>query len=103
MRHGSWARAFAASSCSIAGLLTTVAASLYPDVLPARTPRFSLTVTNGIARDTVLHTALVGWPFALVLAVAYVIIAYRSRSGRRPDPRPVVAGAGDRRCSERDA
>ena len=77
-RRGLWGRAFAASSLFIVGLLTTVAAGLYPNVLPAREGAAgSLTVDNAIAGDTVLRTALIWWPLALALAGVYFALAYR--------------------------
>ena len=49
---GEWARAFAASSLFIVGLLTTMAAGLYPNLLPAREGHAnSLTVDNAAAGD----------------------------------------------------
>ena len=46
-RAREWARAFVASSIFIVGLLTTIAACLYPNLLPAREgdPN-SLTIDN---------------------------------------------------------
>jgi cytochrome d ubiquinol oxidase subunit II len=77
-RRGLWGRAFTASSLFIAGLLTTAAAGLYPNVLPAREGASgSLTVENAIAGDTVLRTALIWWPLALALACVYFAFAYR--------------------------
>jgi cytochrome d ubiquinol oxidase subunit II len=77
-RRGRWGRAFLASATFLVGLLATVAAGLYPDLLPAREGQLhSLTVHNGIAGDTVVHTALIWWPLALLLACAYFLLAYR--------------------------
>src|SRR5205823_13226300 len=43
--RGLWSRAFAASSLFIVGMLTTMAAGLYPDILPAPDGRpFALTI-----------------------------------------------------------
>jgi cytochrome d ubiquinol oxidase subunit II len=76
--RGLWGRAFAASSLFIVGLLTTAAAGLYPNLLPARDGQLhSLTIDNGIAGHTVLHTALIWWPLALLLAGFYFFMAYR--------------------------
>jgi cytochrome bd ubiquinol oxidase subunit II len=77
-RRGLWGRAFASSSLFIVGLLTTMAAGLYPNVLPAHDGHpYSLTIHNGIAGDTVLRTALIWWPLALLLAGFYFFLAYR--------------------------
>jgi cytochrome d ubiquinol oxidase subunit II len=82
-RRRLWRRAFLASSLFIVGLLSTAAAGLYPNVLPAREGlAHSLTVANGIAGDTVLDTALIWWPLALMLAGLYFFLAYRTVSER---------------------
>jgi cytochrome d ubiquinol oxidase subunit II len=76
--RGLWARAFVASSVFIVGLLATAAAGLYPNLLPARDGQLhSLTIDNGIAGHTVVHTALIWWPLALALACVYFFLAYR--------------------------
>jgi cytochrome bd-type quinol oxidase subunit 2 len=77
-RRALWGRAFAASALFIVGLLTTAAAGLYPNLLPAREGHLhSLTIDNGIAGNTVLHTAVIWWPLALMLAGFYFLLAYR--------------------------
>jgi cytochrome d ubiquinol oxidase subunit II len=77
-RRGAWGRAFAASGLFIAGLLTTMAAALYPYILPAHDGRpFGLTVQNAAAGDHSLTTALVWWPLGMVLALSYFVYAYR--------------------------
>ena len=78
LRRDRWARAFAASALFIVGLLTTMAAGLYPNLLPARGgDAHSLTVHNAAAGDHALTTALVWWPLGMVLAVVYFTFAYR--------------------------
>ena len=77
-RRGAWGRAFAASAAFIAGLLTTMAAALYPSVLPAHDGRpYGLTVHNAAAGHHSLTTALVWWPLGMVLALTYFVYAYR--------------------------
>ena len=86
-RRGAALRAFAASALFIAGLLTTMAAGLYPDILPARQGRpFGLTVDSAAAGHHSLTTALVWWPLGMVLAVVYFVYAYRMffRSAQSP-------------------
>ena len=71
-------RAFVASGLFIVGLLTTMAAGLYPKILPARDGHpFSLTVHNAAAGSHSLHTALIWWPIGMVLAGVYFTFAYR--------------------------
>ena len=54
--------AFLASCAYIVGMLTSVAFSLYPNVLPASTnPMFSLTIANSKAADYGLKIGLIWW------------------------------------------
>jgi cytochrome d ubiquinol oxidase subunit II len=77
-RRGLWLRAFAGSALFIAGLLTTMAAGLYPSILPARQGRpFGLTVDSAASGHHALTTALVWWPLGMVLAAVYFVFAYR--------------------------
>jgi cytochrome d ubiquinol oxidase subunit II len=88
--RAAWRRAFVTSSLFIVGLLTTMAAGLYPTLLPARAgDPYSLTTHNAAAGRTVLDTAIVWWPIALLLATVYFFVAYRTffrlaSPGRRP-------------------
>jgi cytochrome d ubiquinol oxidase subunit II len=87
IRRGLWARAFTASALFIVGLLTTMAAGLYPNILPARAGRpHSLTIDNAASGDHALRTAIVWWPLGMVLAAVYFVFAYRMffRSPERP-------------------
>lgn len=77
-RRRLWGRAFAASSLFIVALLTTMAAGLYPNVLPSRDGRpFGLTVHSAAAGHHSLTTALVWWPLGMALAIVYFVYAYR--------------------------
>jgi cytochrome bd ubiquinol oxidase subunit II len=77
-RRERWGRAFAASSLFIVGLLTTMAAGLYPNILPSRDGHpFALTIDRAAAGHHSLTTALVWWPLGMVLALAYFVYAYR--------------------------
>ena len=77
-RRALWGRAFAASSLFIAGLMTTAAAGLYPNILPSRDGRpFGLTIELAAAGHHSLTTALVWWPLGIVLALVYFTYAYR--------------------------
>jgi cytochrome d ubiquinol oxidase subunit II len=70
--------AFLASSAFILGLLTTMAAGLYPNVLPARegNPN-SLTVDNAASGSYGLKVAIVWWAIGMALAGAYFVHSYR--------------------------
>jgi cytochrome d ubiquinol oxidase subunit II len=99
-RRDAFGRAFASSCAFIAGLLTTMAAGLYPNVLPAHDGHpNSLTIHNAAAGDKTLKAAIVWWPFAMVLAAVYFFYAYRlffrgapPEIGAAPPP---SAGGGD--------
>ena len=80
--------AFVASSCYITGMLVGAAFALYPTVLPARDPQYSLTVYNTAAGNHGLSVGLVWWSLGAVLAVAYFIFLYRMFRGK------VQAGEG---------
>jgi cytochrome bd ubiquinol oxidase subunit II len=86
-RARAWARAFLASCLFIVGLLTTMAAGLYPNLLPARegNPN-SLTIDNAAAGANTLKAALVWWPLGMALAALYFVYAYRMffRAGPKP-------------------
>jgi cytochrome d ubiquinol oxidase subunit II len=85
-RAGAWLRAFGASSAFIVGLLTTMAAGLYPYVLPAHQGRpFGLTVHNAASGPHALKVALFWWPVGIALAAVYFAFAYRMLFRQRAD------------------
>ena len=84
-RMGRWGRAFLASSAFIVGMLTTMAAGLYPNILPARDDHpFGLTIFNTASGDHALTVGLRWWSLGIVLAIAYFIVAYRFLFRRTP-------------------
>jgi cytochrome bd ubiquinol oxidase subunit II len=92
VRRGLALRAFAASAAFILGLLTTMAAGLYPSILPARDGEpFGLTADNAAAGHHSLVTAIVWWPLGMVLAGVYFVYAYRIFF--RSTERPAIEGA----------
>jgi cytochrome bd ubiquinol oxidase subunit II len=77
-RRERWLAAFGSSSLFIVGLLTTMAAGLYPSVLPARQGEPNgLTIDNASSGHHALTTALVWWPIGMALAVVYFAFSYR--------------------------
>ena len=75
--------AFCMSCLFIAGMLASVAFSLYPSVLPASTnPLYGLTVANAKAADYGLKIGLVWWIVGMALAASYTTFAYRSFAGK---------------------
>jgi cytochrome d ubiquinol oxidase subunit II len=73
-----WVAAFLGSAVFLAALLASVAAGLYPYILPARegSPN-GLTIDEAASGDTALTTALFWWPVGIALAVVYFVVAYR--------------------------
>jgi cytochrome d ubiquinol oxidase subunit II len=67
-----------ASSLFIVGLLTTMAAGIYPYILPAHdgSPN-GLTIDEAAAGSHALKTALIWWPIGMALAAVYFVFAYR--------------------------
>jgi cytochrome d ubiquinol oxidase subunit II len=75
---GRWGRAFAANSLAIVALLATMAAGIYPDVLPAHQGRpFSLTINNAATAHHALDIAIVWFPIGMILAAGYFTYSYR--------------------------
>ena len=100
-RRAHWARAFLSSSLFIVGLLTTMAAALYPSVLPAREGEpYGLTVQNAAAGEYALGVAIVWWTLGAILAVGYMVYAFRifhGRTGEGVHVPPLPAPGGDER------
>jgi len=77
------ALAFLSSCAYLAGMLTSVAFSLYPNVLPATTnPYYNLTVASAKAGNYGLEIGLVWWVIGMTLAASYTIFTYRSFAGK---------------------
>ena len=75
-------KAFFASCAYLTGMLTSVVFGLYPMVLPARNPIYSLTVASAKAADYGLKIGLVWWVLGIVLATGYFIFVYRNFAGK---------------------
>lgn len=74
--------AFVASSLYIAFMLVGAAFALYPVVLPARDPQYSLTIYNTAAGAHGLSVGLVWWTLGFVLTTAYFVFLYRMFRGK---------------------
>ncbi|HVB56048.1 MAG TPA: cytochrome d ubiquinol oxidase subunit II [Candidatus Acidoferrales bacterium] len=75
--------AFGASCLYLVGMLTSVAFSLYPSVLPSSTnPLLGLTVSNAKAADYGLKIGLIWWVIGMVLAGGYTAFTYRNFTGK---------------------
>jgi cytochrome bd ubiquinol oxidase subunit II len=75
--------AFVASSLFILGMLTSVAAGLYPYVLPSSAdPALSLTIVNTAAPRYGLEVGLMWFIPGMLLTTGYFFYTYRSFSGK---------------------
>jgi len=77
-------KAFFASAAYLAGMLTSVVFGVYPMVLPARNPAYSMTIASAKASDYGLKIGLVWWVLGMLLATGYFRFVYRSFSGKVP-------------------
>ena len=75
-------KAFFASCAYLMAMLASVVFGLYPLVLPARNPIYSLTVSSAKAADYGLKIGLVWWTFGILLAIGYFVYTYRSLAGK---------------------
>jgi cytochrome bd ubiquinol oxidase subunit II len=74
--------AFLASSCYLAMMLGGAVYGLYPYVLPALDPAFSLTVHNAKAGDYGLGVGLIWWPVGIIIALGYFAFLFRTFKGK---------------------
>lgn len=82
LRRGNERNAFFASCAYLLGMLTSVVFGVYPMVLPARNPAYSLTVANAKAADYGLKIGLVWWVIGMLLAAGYFTYVYRTFAGK---------------------
>jgi cytochrome d ubiquinol oxidase subunit II len=75
-------KAFLASCAYLTGMLTSVVFGVYPMVLPARNPVYSLTVASAKAGAYGLKIGLVWWVIGMILAAGYFTFVYRSFAGK---------------------
>jgi len=73
---------FLASVAYLTGMLTSVVFGMYPMVLPARNPAFSLTVGGAQAGAYGLKVGLIWWTIGMILAAGYFTHVYRSFAGK---------------------
>jgi cytochrome bd ubiquinol oxidase subunit II len=59
------------------GMLASAASSLYPMVLPAVNPAYSLTIQNASGSQYGQTVGLVWWSIGIVLAIIYFVVTYR--------------------------
>jgi len=75
-------KSFFASAVYLTGMLLSVVFGLFPMVLPARNPAYSLTVENSQAAGYGLKIGAIWWVFGMILASGYFTYVYRSFAGK---------------------
>jgi cytochrome bd ubiquinol oxidase subunit II len=75
-------KAFFASCLYIVGMLTSVVFGVFPMVLPARNPIYSLTINDSKASDYGLRVGLIWWFIGMILATGYFVFVYRTFAGK---------------------
>ena len=74
--------AFLASSVYLAMMLVGAVFALYPDVLPAMDPAYSLTIENASAGNYGLSVGLIWWSIGIVIALGYFVYLFRTFAGK---------------------
>jgi cytochrome d ubiquinol oxidase subunit II len=74
--------AFFSSCLYLTGMLTSAVFGVYPLVLPARNPMYSLTVESTKAGAYGLQVGLAWWVIGIILAATYFTVVYRMFRGK---------------------
>jgi len=74
--------AFLSYCAYLTGMLTSVVFGVYPMVLPARDPAYSLTLDSAKAGTYGLKVGLAWWVMGMLLATGYSAFVYRSFAGK---------------------
>jgi len=74
--------AFVSGALYLAFMLVGAVYSLYPVILPAVDPQYSLTIANSITASYALQVGLRWWIVGIVIAVAYFVFLYRMFRGK---------------------
>ena len=74
--------AFISSSLYLAFMLVGAVYALYPIILPAIDPQYSLTVENSITSTYALQIGLRWWIVGIVIALGYFVFLYRMFRGK---------------------
>jgi cytochrome d ubiquinol oxidase subunit II len=74
--------AFIASSVYLAMMLGGAVYGLYPNVLPALDPAYSLTIHNSKAGAYGLSVGLIWWPIGIIIALGYFTFVFRTFKGK---------------------
>lgn len=74
--------AFLCSCVYLAGMLGGAAVAAYPNVLPARDPRYSLTIYNTATGAHGMSVGFAWFALGIVLAIGYFVFIYRMFRGK---------------------
>ncbi|HEV8593580.1 MAG TPA: cytochrome d ubiquinol oxidase subunit II, partial [Pyrinomonadaceae bacterium] len=77
-------QAFLASSVYLAMMLGGAVFGLYPTVLPALDPQYSLTINNAKAGEYGLSVGIIWWTIGIVIAIGYFTFLFRTFKGKVP-------------------
>jgi cytochrome d oxidase, subunit II (cydB) len=75
-------KTFFSSAMYLVGMLVGAVFAVYPNVLPAMNPEYSLTIENASAGTYGLQIGFIWWTIGIVIAVAYFVFLYRTFSGK---------------------
>jgi len=74
--------AFVSGALYLAFMLVGAVYSLYPVILPAIDPQYSLTIANSITASYALQVGLRWWIIGIVIALGYFVFLYRMFRGK---------------------
>lgn len=74
--------AFVSGALYLAFMLVGAVFSLYPVILPAIDPQYSLTISNSITASYALQVGLRWWIVGMVIALVYFVFLYRMFRGK---------------------
>ncbi|HTK38032.1 MAG TPA: cytochrome d ubiquinol oxidase subunit II, partial [Pyrinomonadaceae bacterium] len=75
-------QAFLASSAYLGSMLSGAVFGLYPNVLPALDPNYSLTVHNAKAGNYGMSVGLIWWAFGMMIVIGYFFFLFRTFKGK---------------------
>lgn len=78
-------QAFVASSVYLAAMLGGAVFGIYPNVLPALDPAYSLTIQNAAAGSYGLKVGLVWWTIGTLIVIGYFTFLFRTFKGKVSD------------------
>jgi cytochrome d ubiquinol oxidase subunit II len=74
--------AFISGALYLTFMLVGAVFALYPVILPAIDPQYSLTIDNSITASYALRVGLRWWTVGIIIAIGYFVFLYRSFAGK---------------------